>query len=118
MSQRVEYRAYRGHSLEVHFVPKEDLYPFFGRAVGGVDKEKCYAVFREDLSPRVQRFVITHELYHLTDPYTWLGDRGREIRANIVPAMSDPIGFVACTLATIFSWDRFKLYLWRLWVGR
>lgn len=112
-----EYHEYQGHKLKVFFVPREKLYPFFGRAVGGIREKRCYVEVREDLSPRVKRFVLKHELYHLTDEHTWLGDRGREIRANFVPAFRDPVGFVACVLATVFNWDRFKLYVYRLWTG-
>lgn len=113
----VEYHDYRGHRIPIIFVSKEKLYPFFGQAIGGVGQERCYVEIRDDLSPRVKRFVIKHELYHLVDKHKWLSDRGREIRANFVPAMSDPIGFTACVLATVLNWDRLKLYLHRLWIG-
>ncbi len=112
-----EYHEYRGHRLQVFFVPRERLYPFFGVAVGGINKKECYAEVREDLSPRLKKFVLAHELYHLIDERTWLGNRGREIRANFVPAMHDPAGFMTCLAATVFSWDRLKLYFHRFWFG-
>lgn len=115
---RAEFFDYGEHILPVMFVRKEKLHPFFGRACGSVaDPHQCFAMVREDLHPLVKRFVISHELYHLVDTHTWWGNRGREIRANFVPAFCDPIGFAACVLATLLSWDRCKLYAHRFWVG-
>ncbi|MEO6077315.1 MAG: hypothetical protein ABIP54_00835 [Candidatus Andersenbacteria bacterium] len=114
---KIEHRMYFGHELTVEFVPKEDLFPFFGKAIGGVGQKKCIAFVREDLSPRIREFVIAHEFYHLIDQHLWWGDRGREIRANVVPGFFDPLGLFLCTCATVFSWNRFKLYLHRVWHG-
>lgn len=114
---RIEYHKLRGHVLKVVLVKREELYPFFGMAVGGVGQEECYAVVREDLFSPVRRFVIQHELYHLVDKHTWWGALGRELRASVVPGLRDPIGLLACVIATFLSWGRIKLYLDRLWKG-
>lgn len=90
----------------VEYVPKEKIYPSFGYAVGNSAK------VREDLSPRVKRFVKAHELYHCRDKATWGGWIGREIRANIIPGLKDPLGLLATIKASLTK-DRINLYLQR-----
>lgn len=95
-------------AVRVNFVPKDSIYPAFGLAFS--DEVRV----RVDLSPRVKRFVLAHELYHTQDHSKWGGWVGREIRASIVPALSDPIGFVSTALASLspsrlaFYFQRFK----------
>lgn len=113
----VEYRQYRGHVLKVEFVSRQRLGPCFGKAFGRIGQETCEAWVREDLSPRVKRFVVAHELYHLVDRHRWLGAYGRELRTNVVPGCRDPIGLLACVCATVFSWERVKFYCHRLIKG-
>jgi hypothetical protein len=94
--------------IQVNFVPKNSIYPAFGLAFSNEVK------IREDLSPSVKRFVLAHELYHTGDNIKWGGWLGREFRANIVPAMSDPVGFITTVFASLnptrllFYLDRFK----------
>lgn len=96
--------------LRVVFVPREVLAPAFGRAVY---RERT-AYVREDLPPRVKRFTVAHELYHLRDRRRWGGAFGRELRANLVPALRDPLGLLACMWANCnreriaFYWDRIR----------
>ena len=95
----------------VEYVPKEEIYPAYG--YGGGNR----AIVREDLSPRVKKFVKAHELYHCQDKATWGGWIGREIRANIVPGLKDPIGLAATVWKTITDIDRIKFYLKRIKEG-
>ena len=96
----------------VEYVPKEEIYPAFGHRSG--DR----AVIRQDLSPHVKRFVREHELYHCQDRATWGGWLGREIRANVVPGLKDPVGLLATIWATISDFERIKFYLKRIKEGR
>ena len=98
-------------TCKVVYILKEKIYPAFGYASGDT------AYVREDLSPRVKRFVEAHELYHCRDKATWWGWFGREIRANLVPGMKDPVGLLATLLATISSLDRLIFYLKRIKEG-
>lgn len=92
----------------VKYVAKEAIYPAFG--YGGNNR----AFVREDLSPKVKKFVTAHEVYHCIDKAKWGGWVGREIRANVVPGLKDPIGLVATIWATISNVDRIKFYLKRI----
>lgn len=108
---------YRGYVLPVYYVSRDVLAPAFGLAKGGVGKKECVAYVRNDLSPRVQRFVKMHEVYHLVDTRRWWGALGRELRANFVPGWNDPFGLVACIWATLTSCERMRFYFHRLWFG-
>lgn len=94
----------------VRYVPKETLHPLFGKAETGGTR----AVVREDLPPRVKKFVKAHEIAHCADTKTWGGALGSEIRATVKPALKDPIGFLATAWATLTSADRIKLYFRRI----
>lgn len=108
MEKFTEY-DYKGKKYKVFFVERSKLAPCFGKAysIG-------YALVREDLSPAIKRFVISHELYHLGDTHTWWGVFGRELRANLIPGFKDPIGLFATVWATISSRERMELYLDRV----
>jgi hypothetical protein len=97
-----------GKDVFVDYVPKEVLGSAFGMAHGLGNGD--YAQVREDLSPRVKRFVKAHELYHLQDTKGggWLR---QEIRANFYPALKDPIGLLSTVFATLASKERRGLYL-------
>jgi hypothetical protein len=94
--------------IVIEYVAKEAIYPAFG--YGGGNK----AVIREDLSPRIKRFVTAHEVYHCIDKARWGGWVGREIRANIIPGLKDPVGLMTTIWATVSNIDRIKLYLKRI----
>jgi len=97
----------KGIMYEVYYVPKEEIYPAFGFSYRNI------AVVRQDLSPRVKKFVEAHELYHCIDTATWGGWIGRELRANFFPMCKDPIGFLATVFTTIFNIDRLLFYVER-----
>ena len=106
----VERVLTRGKECLVVYTKKEELQPAFGYAQSNV------AQVREDLRPPVKRFVRAHEIYHLTDENKWGGWIGREIRANLIPALQDPIGFF-CTVVESLRPERLKFYLNRFKEG-
>lgn len=100
-----------GEMYVVEYASKKEIYPAFGYAIGHK------AIVRQDLSPRVKRFVRAHELYHCRDKAVWGGWLGKEIRANIIPGIKDPVGLAATIWKTITDFDRIKFYLKRLKKG-
>jgi ubiquinone biosynthesis protein Coq4 len=80
---------------EVIYQTREELYPRFGLALA--DTQQVYV--RDDLPGCVQRFVVSHEIYHLVDKAQWWVLR--EIKANAYAAMRHPIGFVACVFMSL-----------------
>jgi len=75
------------------------------------------ALVRQDLPPRVKKFVKAHELYHCRDKATWGGWVGREIRANSMCGLKDPIGLIATAWKTLTDVDRIKFYMKRMKEG-
>ena len=94
-------------TLPTEELPKEVLQPALGIKIGN----KAYV--REDLPPRAKRFVSAHEQYHLTDEHTWGGVFGKELRANVIPAMKDPLGALS-TMKQNLSMERIKFYMNRI----
>jgi hypothetical protein len=107
----IETKTIKGRQYTVKYVAKEDIYPAYG--YGGGDS----AVVRQDLPPRVKKFVKAHELYHCQDKSNFGGWLGREIRANVIPGLKDPIGLAATAWKTITDVDRIKFYLKRIKEG-
>ncbi|MCL5435961.1 MAG: hypothetical protein M1275_02675 [Patescibacteria group bacterium] len=100
-----------GISVKVNYVPKAMISPAFGRSFLNEIE------VRTDLSPRVKRFVRSHELYHVGDRSYWGGWLGREIRANLVPGLKDPIGLLAAIAASLPP-ERLSFYIQRFKQGR
>ncbi len=112
--ERVEYHKYKGFTLKIIFVPRGELTPMFGKAIGQVgERGSCYAMVRDDLPPRIKRFIIQYELYHLTDIWEWWGVLGSEIRANFTAAIKEPIGFLATVVASL-NRERIMFYIRRI----
>lgn len=105
---KVEVEIINGQEYKVIYVPKEEIYPAYG--YGGGHR----AIVREDLPPRVKKFVKAHELYHCTDKSKWGGWIGSELRANLIPGLKDPLGLILTTWKTITDKDRIKFYLDRI----
>jgi len=80
---------------EVIYQTREDLYPRFGLALP--DRQQVYV--RGDLSESVKQFVISHEVYHLSDKAEWWA--WREIKASARAAIRHPLGFVVCVLMSL-----------------
>ena len=80
---------------DVIYQTREKLYPRFGLALP--DRQLVYV--REDLPECVKRFVISHEVYHLSDKAEWW--MWREIKATVHAAMRHPIGFIGCVLMSL-----------------
>lgn len=106
---------FRGYNIPVLFVPRSELYPgSFGCALGHArSKDGALAKVRDNLHPWVKRFVVKHELYHLTDKWTWGGFFGREFRASFFPGLTDPIGLLA-TIAASCNRERIGFYIKRI----
>lgn len=100
---------YKRQKFKIYFVAKEKLGPAFGRAYFK-EGRGLYGEINKDLNPIIKKFVIEHELYHLTDKYRWMGRFGMELRANIIPGLKNPIGLFATLFATLFSLERIKFY--------
>jgi hypothetical protein len=111
MEETFKEYNYKGEKFKIYFTTKEKLGPVFGRAYFLKDGKGSHAEVGKDLNPVVQKFVIKHELYHLTDKARWMGRFGMELRANIIPGLANPIGLFATIFATIFSVERIKFYL-------
>ena len=103
-----EIEVINGQQYYVEYVPKEDIYPAYGYGGGN------NATIRQDLPLRVKKFVKAHELYHCQDKSNFGGWLGREIRANVIPGLKDPIGLAATVWKTITDIDRIKFYLKRI----
>ncbi len=108
---RTEIETIKGQQYTVQYVSKEEIYPAYGYGGGNS------AVVRQDLPPRVKKFVKAHELYHCQDKSNFGGWLGREIRANVIPGLKDPIGLMATVWKTITDIDRIKFYLKRIKEG-
>jgi len=106
-----EIEVVNGQQYHVEYVPREDIYPAYGYGGGNS------AIVRQDLQPSVKKFVKAHELYHCQDKSDFGGWFGREIRANIIPGLKDPIGLAATVWKTITDVDRIKFYLKRIKEG-
>ena len=87
----------RGFKYIVYFIEPSIMEQ--ARSFGHIVGKDIY--IRADLSKRVERFVIQHEVYHLKDTRTWLGWVGKETRANVVCGMRDPVGFIATAKASL-----------------
>lgn len=109
--KQTEIQIINGQQYCVEYVPKEDIYPAYGYANGNI------AVVRQDLPPRVKKFVKAHELYHCLDKSNFGGWLGKEFRANIIPGLKDPVGLVATVWKTITDIERIRLYLKRVKKG-
>ncbi|MFA6392500.1 MAG: hypothetical protein WCW54_00220 [Candidatus Paceibacterota bacterium] len=114
MEKKFKEYTYKGQKFKIYFVSKDKLGIAFGRAYLKNEGEKSYGEVREDLNPVIKKFVIEHELYHLTDKSRCMGIFGMELRANIIPGLKNPIGLFMTILATLFSLDRIKFYLGKL----
>lgn len=109
-----EIRKCGNAEVYVFLVPKEVIHPWMGMAYGHISEEYAWADVRDDLPPRVQRFVIEHELYHLRDKWKWWGSFGAELRANLRPALNYPLDYLAYLGYAIVHSNRTGIYLKRL----
>jgi len=111
---KIEYVTHRGVNITVRYVTDAEL-PFY---IGFAFLDRNLALVRVNLPRHVQRFVRAHELHHVVDKYRWGGWLGGEIRATLVPGLTDPIGMFAIIWFTILhSRQRMKTYLARIFLG-
>ena len=88
----------------VKYVDKESIRPGFGYVAGN------NISVRDDLDQGVKKFVRARELYHCWDTATWGEWMGRELRANLIPAIKDPKGLWTTTWKTISDYEHMKYY--------
>lgn len=110
MEEKFKEYNYKGQVFKIYFISKDKLGSIFGRAYFEEGKGS-FGEVREDLKPMIQKFVIEHELYHLTDESRVMGRLGMELRANFIPGIKNPIGLFMTIFATLFSVDRLKFYI-------
>lgn len=103
---KVETLDIKGKKVYIKYVPKEKLAPAFWYCY-----EDWYIEVRDDLSPRIKRFVRSHELYHHSDTSEWWWWIWREVRANFFPGLKDPIWLLATIYATLTTKERIDFYL-------
>lgn len=101
-------------TYKIRYVTKEKITPAFGFIDTETDPltgdSVPVAFIRDDLPSKIKNFVCAHELYHLRDKHTWGGWIFREVRANVIPALNDPIGFFLTFWATVKDRERLKFY--------
>ena len=95
--------------IVVEYVPKEKLYPAFGR---------CFRTtrtiwIRSDLPFPAQRFLYWHEMHHLTDTPEE-GFFKVEWKANLSGIRHELWGAIVVIWLSVSSWDRWKLYIARI----
>lgn len=83
------------HGYEIRYLAMDEMKDFFGYAL----QEKVY--IRNNLSTKVESFVIYHEIYHLKDGSHWFGWVGSETRANIAAGVREPMGFFLTILNSL-----------------
>ena len=96
--------------MKIEYLEKEKLAPAFGMAY----PELNLIQIRSDLPESVQKFLIAHEAYHLTDKAKWWV--WREIKANIVGMVKHPVGFMRCAILSL-TFERLSFYLQRIVKG-
>ena len=101
-----------GKVCVVEYVEPGAIRPAFGvyRGLGEIK-------VRKDLPGKVMRFVRSHELTHCTDKSSAGGWLGRELRANLYPALYDPYGFMGTVLMSL-SPERLSFYISRFKAGQ
>jgi len=104
---------------EVIYVSKSELYPAFGDAEEIPPRVRV----RKDLPKAAQKFVLSHEKYHILDwqrstkenkKYYWIWG---EIKANIYGALKHPFGFLVCGIMNLQP-SRIKFYFKRFKQGK
>lgn len=97
-------------NLKVKYVPKSELYPYFGQ----VNTKTRTIKISRDLSKLERKFVLSHEIHHILNSnklekankyYLIIA----EIKANMYGAVRHPIGFLILNIKN-FNLSRFKLW--------
>lgn len=94
--------------MNIIYVEKEEIYPRFGYSE--VSTQTVWV--RKDLPSAVLRFVLEHEIYHLSDKAKWWV--WREIKANCFAATKETWGFILTCFLSLqpyrlkYYWDRIR----------
>jgi hypothetical protein len=105
-------RLISGKHYWVHYYSDNSFRKAGYSLFGYTHKGEIYV--RTNLPPKVENHILIHEAYHARDKRAWLGNVGKELRANGYAAMHDPIGFFATFIHSLNK-QRIKTY-WRLYV--
>lgn len=110
-----ETRIVDGKEYQIIYAEKEDLplHALYGCAYVGTG----IVHIRKNLPERIRKFVVEHELYHMRDTWNWGGTLGSELRACVVPGISDPIGLAVTVWATLCDPERRQFY-WKRITGQ
>jgi len=97
-------------SYTLRYVPKKNIEPSFGRALNEFGTD--YALVRNDLPVKAQRFVALHEIYHLYDFKKNIHNSviSQEIHANLAALPYEPIGFLQTIFLTLTNPERMARY--------
>ncbi len=89
--------------IKIKFLPKEDLYPFFGKAINNQN----IIYIRDDLPKWIKMSVIVHEIYHLDDlsQNTFY----REVKAIMAQLFMSFFGGIGCIVMSLTP-SRLKAY--------
>jgi hypothetical protein len=92
------------------YVPASKISPLFGVAF-----DTGYAMVRNDLPKRVQKFVSLHEIYHLYDFSKKLHKNrlSKEIHANLAAFFYEPLGGLQTLFLTIKNSERRHFYFYK-----
>ncbi len=91
--------------VKIQYVTKEALGMAFWNASWFDNTVKI----RHDLPKSVKRFVTAHELQHIKDWPEWSVLK-KELRANLIPGMKDPVGLFMTIFHTLISKERRDFY--------
>jgi hypothetical protein len=106
-------------SPRVTYVSRSELFPVFGNA----EEVPPIIKIRKDLPKVVQKFVLSHEKYHIKDWQRLAGQNKRyywilgEIKANVYGAIKHPFGFLLCVIMSLQPY-RIKFYLRKFKKGK
>jgi len=92
------------------YVPAPRISPAFG--VARIELDTKYALVRNDLPQRVQKFVSLHEIYHLYDFSKRLHKNSfsQELHANLAAFFYEPLGGLQTVFLTIKDPERRHKY--------
>jgi len=92
------------------YVPAANIAPAFG--IARLRSDTLYAMIRNDLPKRVQKFVSLHEIYHLYDFSKNLHKNrlSQELHANLAALFYEPLGGLQTIFLTIKDPERRHFY--------
>jgi len=97
----------------IKYVSKEEM-PAKG-SYGFCDPTKKEIFILDSLPDFVKKSVLAHEKQHEKDYENGISNElWLEIKANLIGFIKYPIGFIGCFFMSLFSIERWKLYIRRI----